>query len=196
MSKFILASASPRRSELLAREGFAFDVVPSAFDEGAIDPSSMQPHTLAQYLAMKKAEEVAVRYQGRVVLAADTFIAFEGHIMGKPHTQQEARRMLSALSGRTHSVITGYAIVHLASRRELVRSVESRVTFKELSSEEIESYIATGEPLDKAGAYAIQGIGARFIESLAGDLSSVIGLPVSAVIVDLETFGIKPASSV
>lgn len=190
----ILASASPRRRELLERAGFRFEVIPSDFDEGAIDPSSMPPHALAQYLAMKKAEDVAVRHPDGVVIAADTFIAHEGQIMGKPHTPEEARRMLGALGGRTHSVITGYAIVHLGSRRELVHSVQSRVTFKELTPDEINAYIATGEPLDKAGAYAIQGIGARLIASLDGDLDNVIGLPVADVIADLRTFGIGPIS--
>ena len=196
MVKLILASASPRRSEILFNAGFSFDVEPSAFDEGAVDPLSMPPHALAQYLAMKKAEEVAARYPDSVVLAADTFIAHEGQIMGKPHTPQEASRMLRELSGRTHSVITGYAIVHLSARREIVHSVESRVTFKVLTPEDIDQYIATGEPLDKAGAYAIQGIGAALVERLDGDLSNVIGLPLDAVAVDLASLGIKPTPTV
>lgn len=196
MVKLILASASPRRSEILFNAGYSFDVEPSAFDEGAVDPASMPPHTLAQYLAMKKAEDVAARYPDSVVLAADTFIAFEGQIMGKPHTPQEARRMLRALSGRTHFVITGYALVHLSARREIVHSVESRVTFKPLSLDDIDQYIATGEPLDKAGAYAIQGIGAALVASLDGDLSNVIGLPLDAVSADLASLGILPAPTV
>jgi septum formation protein len=179
MKTLVLASGSPRRKELLAKAGYAFLVDPSSFDEEGIDPSSMPPHELARFLSLQKALDVSSRHPDSVVLAADTFIVLDGEIMGKPHTPEEATRMLRTLSGRTHSVITGYSFV--LGQRHFSDSVESRVTFRDLSDDDIEEYVRTGEPLDKAGAYAIQGKGAALVENLEGSLDNVIGLPLDEV---------------
>ena len=179
MKNLVLASGSPRRKEILEKAGYAFTIDPSDFDEDSVDPHSMPPHELARFLSLQKALDVAARHTGSVVLAADTFIVFEGEIMGKPHTPEEATRMLMKLSGRTHSVITGFSIVQGAQIHS--DSVESRVTFRELRTREIEDYVGTGEPLDKAGAYAIQEMGSALVEDLEGSLDNVIGLPLQEV---------------
>ena len=170
----------------MEKAGYAFTVDPSSFDEDSVDPHSMPPHDLARFLSLQKALDVASRHPDSVVLAADTFIVHEGEIMGKPHAPEEARRMLRALSGRTHSVITGYSIVD--GQKHISDSVESRVTFRQLTEKEIDEYIASGEPLDKAGAYAIQENGAALVESLEGSLDNVVGLPMDEVSEALRTF--------
>ena len=190
MSKLILASNSPRRKELLEQAGLTFSVIPSGFDEGTVDPHSMAPDRLAEFLALKKARDIASAHPDAVVLGADTFILLNGEIMGKPHTPEEARRMLQALSKRMHSVITGFAIVQ--GEREYTLAIESKVTVKKLSPDHIEAYIATGEPLDKAGAYAIQREGSKLVKRLEGSVDNVIGLPVAQVIRALAEFKIKP----
>jgi len=186
MKTLVLASGSPRRKELLEKAGLIFQVDPSSFDEDSVEPASMPPHELARFLSLKKAEDVASRHPKAVLLAADTFIVLKGKIMGKPHTSEEAHRMLRALSGNTHSVITGYTVMD--SSRTETHSVESMVTFRELSNNDIEEYVKTGEPLDKAGAYAIQEKGKALVEKLEGSLENVIGLPMDQVSNSLRRF--------
>ncbi len=149
----------------------------------------MPPYSLAKYLSQMKAEDVAARHTDSIIIGADTFIVFNDEIMGKPHTDEEARRMLCALSGQAHSVITGFTIIK--GETIISEANESRVTFKQLSDDEINSYIATGEPLDKAGAYAIQGIGAALVEHLDGSMDSVVGLPVKEVLGALNKLGVN-----
>jgi septum formation protein len=186
MKKLILASGSPRRKEILENAGYEFDVVPAEFEEDlSLD---MPPHELARHLSQGKAWDVARGNYDAVVLAADTLIAFEGHILGKPHTPDEARRMLRTLSGRTHSVITGFTVME--GEHAVTRSVETTVTFRALSDGDVEDYIDTGEPLDKAGAYAIQEQGASLVEKVEGDYLNVVGLPLENVKTELEKFGI------
>jgi septum formation protein len=173
MSDFVLASASPRRAELLRAAGFTFDVLVADVDE-AVHPGEA-PEAYVRRVAEAKGRAVASRAEGRRVLAADTTVVVEGVILGKPADAAEASRMLRALSGRTHQVLTG---VWLDGACE-VESTD--VEFVPLTDEEIAWYVASGEPMDKAGAYAIQGLASRFISRIRGSYSNVVGLPVARV---------------
>jgi len=189
MKRVILASESPRRRQLLGQIGLKFQVVPSNSTEDL--GSSVEPHELAKSLSMEKASSVAKKHKNAVVIAADTFGVLEGRILGKPKTEGEAREMLVAMSGKTHSVITGFAILDADDGKSVSRSVETKVRFRELTAGEIEAYVRSGEPLGKAGAYAIQGLGAVLIEKIEGDYFNVMGLPLSALVESLKEFGIR-----
>jgi septum formation protein len=186
--KLILASTSPRRAEILHDAGFSFTVVSSAVDETPVPDES--PHNMVQRLANVKAELVAARATGpAIVLAADTIVTLEGRIFGKPRTSDDARHMLEQLSGRTHAVLTGVTLIRLpdAERRSFVES--TLVHFAQLSSDEISRYLATGEPHDKAGSYAIQGRAGRYIPRIEGDYFNVVGLPLARVTQALADLG-------
>ncbi len=177
----VLASQSPRRRELLASLGLSFEVVPARIEEPA--PSGERPEAYVLALARAKAREVAARVgKEKVVLAADTVVYCAGEILGKPGGPEEARRMLRLLSGRAHQVFTAYVI---RAGEETGRVVETRVYFKGLSPAEIEAYLATAEPWDKAGAYAIQGMASYMVKRVEGSVTNVIGLPLSEVVEDL-----------
>ena len=186
--RIILASASPRRRELLSLTGLPFTVDPGDYEEN-LTPSA-SPRSLARRLSLGKAEAVSRRHGDALIIAADTFIVFRGHLLGKPHTPEEAARMLRLLSGKSHYVITGFTILDTASGRRRSRSVETKVRFRRLSPSEIHAYVRTGEPLDKAGAYAIQGIGSLLVQEIEGDYFNVIGLPLSALVQTLKEFGV------
>jgi nucleoside triphosphate pyrophosphatase len=176
--KLILASASPRRAEILREAGFAFTILSSAVDETPMPGES--PQDLVQRLAVAKAELVAARAVGpAIVIAADTVVTLEGTILGKPRTTDDARQMLEKLSGRTHSVFTGVSLIRLpdAERRQFVEVTQ--VHFAGISSDDITRYLASGEPFDKAGAYAIQGQAGRFIPRIEGCYFNVVGLPLA-----------------
>jgi septum formation protein len=186
--KLILASASTRRAEILHAAGFSFSILSSAIDETPYPGESA--HDLVQRLAVAKAELVAARTTGpAIVIGADTEVTLEGHIFGKPRSTDDARHMLEKLSGRTHAVLTGVALVRLpdADRRTFVES--TLVHFSQLSAEEITRYLATGEPHDKAGAYAIQGRAGRYIPRIEGDYFNVVGLPLARVTQALAELG-------
>lgn len=186
--KLILASASPRRAEILHDAGFSFHVVSSAVDETPFPEES--PEDMVQRLADAKAELVAARAVGPgIVIAADTAVTLDGQIFGKPRSSDDARRMLEKLSGRTHAVLTGVTLIRLpdAERRSFVES--TLVHFAQLSAEDITRYLASGEPHDKAGAYAIQGLGGRFIPRIEGDYFNVVGLPLARVTQALAELG-------
>jgi septum formation protein len=189
----ILASASPRRAELLrsAAIPFTVDVADIAEDLKAGE----KPVEHAERLAREKAEVVANRNPGKIVLGADTIVLVDDQILGKPRDPADAKRMLELLSGRAHQVITGVAIVFLESdyRKLETRSEKTKVFFDKLTSADIEAYIATREPMDKAGAYAIQGIASRWITKIEGDYANVVGLPVALVWEMLQKF-VRPAS--
>ena len=174
----ILASASPRRQELLRQIGCEFRVVVSNAEE--ISGDGISPDQVAVENARRKAEEVASREaSGAAVLGADTVVAVDGKILGKPKDETDAARMLQLLSGRQHFVCTG---IVLAYRGKLIEDVVwTAVWMDKLSAEEIAAYIATGEPMDKAGAYAVQGRAAKFIPRIKGSFSNVVGLPLHAV---------------
>jgi septum formation protein len=186
--KLILASASPRRAEILRAAQIPFSVLSSAVDETPLPGESVTD--MVSRLAAAKAELVAARAVGpAIVIAADTVVALDGTVMGKPRTSVDARQMLEKLSGRTHSVITGVALIRLpdAERREFTDITQ--VHFTALSDEEIVKYLASGEPFDKAGAYAIQGIAGRFIPRIDGCYFNVVGLPLARLCRELLTLG-------
>ena len=188
MRKIILASASPRRRELMEKLGLQFEVIPGNEEEN-IDVT-IAPHKLAQELSYKKSRAVADKNKNALVIAADTFIVFQGKVMGKPLTDSEAYAMLQTLSGKSHKVITGFTILDTESGKSISRSIETKVLMKKLTPAEINNYVMSGEPLDKAGAYAIQGRGATIIEKITGDYFNVVGLPLSALAESLREFGI------
>jgi septum formation protein len=189
MRKIILASASPRRKEILATTGLRFTICASNYKEDLA--MSREPRALARFLSCKKAEDVVQKYPDAVVIAADTFIVYNDNLLGKPSGSDDARRMLKMLSGKVHAVITGFTIIDSKSKKKVSRSIETKVYFKKLTLVEINAYVRSGEPLDKAGAYAIQGLGAVFIEKIEGDFYNVVGLPISALTESLKNFGIK-----
>jgi len=179
--EFILASASPRRRDLLAGAGYRFEVVPPTLPEPVPTKALSDPAPLAEALAYFKARSVEQRAPDRVVLGADTIVSCRGEILGKAGDADEARRMLSALSGSTHSVITGLAVLAPGPgqfpRRYLASDTTSLV-MRELSVEEIDGYVASGEWCDKAGAYAIQETADAFVERIDGSFSNVVGMPM------------------
>jgi len=183
-SKIILASASPRRAEILRNAGFEFSLVPADVDE-TVRAGEGAP-VYVERLARAKADAVTARLtslhqNSGIIVAADTTVALEDEILGKPESAVDARRTLRALSGKWHHVFTGLAVVELggAAPREHIIVEETRVQFANLSEREIKDYIATGEPFDKAGGYAIQGLGGRFIPRIEGCYFNVMGLPLA-----------------
>ncbi|MFV1977495.1 MAG: nucleoside triphosphate pyrophosphatase, partial [Candidatus Scalindua sp.] len=182
------ASASPRRKEILEKTGLKFKVDASDYEEEI--NYSLRPHELARFLSREKAKAIVNKYTNALIIAADTFIVFKGKILGKPYTEEEAKRMLKMLNNRTHSVITGFTIIDTDDNKKLSGSVETKVYFKKLTIKEIESYIKSKEPLDKAGAYAIQGLGAVIVKRIEGDYFNVMGLPLSTLMETLKKFGI------
>ena len=174
----ILASKSPRRKELLKQIGIPFVVIVSDAEE--VSGNSWTPAALVVENAKRKARAVAEKYPDSPVLGADTVVSSEGKIFGKPKDKDEARKMLTALSGKMHEVTTGLALIN---RNEIrTTSVTTKVFFDTMTKADIDAYIATEEPMDKAGAYAIQGKAARFIEKIEGSYSNVVGLPLNALI--------------
>jgi septum formation protein len=175
----ILASASPRRRQLLEEAGVEFLILPVDVDE--TPPPALEPEEVATALAERKARVAAALTHHRPVLGADTIVTLEGEILGKPGSPGDVRATLFRLSGRTHEVFTGLCLLPEAPGEPLVRVVRTEVTFRELGGEEVHRYASSAEPRDKAGCYAIQGEGAKFVERIEGSRSNVIGLPVSTV---------------
>jgi septum formation protein len=173
----VLASASPRRTELMALAGIEFSVVPADINEAVLPGEKPAEHVMR--LSREKADAVAGTSNGRFYIGADTVVVLDDTIMGKPVDETEAFRMLSDLSGREHEVVTGFSVFDKVSCIHLTRCVRTEVTFKELSEGEIRAYIATGCPMDKAGAYAMQGGAVHFIRSICGSYTNVIGLPMT-----------------
>lgn len=203
MGQIILASASPRRKELLEQIGISFDICPAKGEEII---TKKIPHEVVQELASQKSKEVAgmvkayeasheelMTPQDIMVIGADTIVAYENQILGKPKEEEDAFRMLSLLSGNTHSVYTGVSIVLLGASGkvgELTFYEKTDVAMRQMDDAEIRRYIATGEPMDKAGAYGIQGKCAIYIDKISGDYNNVVGLPVAAIYRELKKLGI------
>ena len=183
----VLASASPRRRELLALVGIPHIVEPADIDESYRDGEEAAEH--AERLAREKAETIAARYPNAVVIAADTNVLIDGLVLGKPRDETDADRMLGMLGGQTHVVLTAVAIAYGGKMRSGVESV--RVTFRPLTRERIRAYIATGEPMDKAGSYGIQGYGATLVERIDGDYFAVMGLALARMIDLLAELGVR-----
>ena len=181
-AKIILASGSPRRRELMAREGFEFDVITSNAQE-SYDPT-LPVTKIVQSLATLKAQAVAdtlkpSRLAESIIVGADTVVALDGTIYGKPQDADDACRMLRELSGKTHEVITGVCII--CNGQVQAFSQSTKVRFKELDDAQIKDYVASGEPMDKAGAYGIQGLGGKLVDGIEGDFDNVVGLPIKTL---------------
>jgi septum formation protein len=188
--RLVLASASPRRRQLLADAGYDFEVVAPVVEEFHSENLTLREATC--YNALRKGLAVARAYPDRVVLAADTLVALDHQVIGKPADRAEAAHFLRLLSGRTHLVASGVFVADLRRGKSLAFSVLSRVVFKALSDRMIEEYLATIDPLDKAGGYAAQGTGRAIIARIIGSRSNVIGLPLEKTGVALELFEIRP----
>ncbi|MBI3912097.1 MAG: septum formation inhibitor Maf [Armatimonadetes bacterium] len=187
----VLASVSPRRQELLRLLGLPFSIDPSRVEE-QLPARTPNPEALAVRLAEEKAHGVAAHHPGALVIGADTIVVVDDHVLGKPMDEEDAAAMLRALSGRTHAVITGLALVDTRQTPWQVATAAERteVRFRHLAEEEIRAYVATGEPMDKAGAYAIQGRGAILIEGINGDYPNVVGLPLTRLALMLRAAGV------
>ncbi|MBI3017774.1 MAG: septum formation protein Maf [Deltaproteobacteria bacterium] len=189
MKKLILASQSPRRRELLLEHGFQFEIIPSHTSE-TLDPK-LTPDQNALVIAKQKALEVAQKREG-VILAADTIVKIKNKTLGKPKDKMHAREMLEELSGQSHEVITAFVIHDSQTKKEISKIVSTKVTLKKLSPQFIEHYLTTHNPIDKAGAYAIQEDGDQFVEKIEGSLTNVVGLPIEEIKGALQKFGILP----
>lgn len=179
MESLILASGSPRRKELMQLLPWPFEIKTREVVEVICE--TLSPEENVKALAYQKASAVAKDYPSRIVIGADTVVCLDGEIMGKPKDRFHARTMLEQLSGREHSVYTGVAILRENEKISEIFYIETKVKMQPLSKDEIEAYLLTNEPFDKAGAYGIQGYGARYIEKIEGDYYSVMGLPVHAL---------------
>ncbi len=189
MKNIILASTSPRRKELFERLRIPFKTVDSNYEEDMdLDISPME---LAKFLSRGKAKAVVSSYPNSIIVGADTFIALDQELLGKPGTEERAKEMLGKISGKVILVISGMTVIDTAIDKVLSRAHETKVHIKELTSEEIFNYIKTREPLDKGGAFAIQGLGAVLVERIEGDYNSVMGLPLFMLSEMLKEFGIN-----
>jgi len=178
--RLILASKSPRRRYLLNQAGLEFSVIPSSFDESSVTLSS--PDAYVRQLAENKARDISEQYPDSWVIGADTIVLIDGTILGKPGSPAEARTMLKSLNGRTHQVLTGYCICCHRAGSRFSETVKTDVCFKKLTDREIDWYISSGEPFDKAGAYGIQGIGTFLVKRINGSYTNVVGLPICEVV--------------
>ena len=194
MSKIILASASPRRKELLAKAGISFTVIPAAGEEKR---TSENPGEAVQQLARDKAEWVAQSLaeceEGTLVIGSDTIVVFENRILGKPKDRRDAAETLEKLQGNTHQVYTGVTVLERKAGKRVEHTFFERtdVTFYPVSREEIQDYIATGEPMDKAGSYGIQGLFGIYVKGICGDYNNVVGLPVARLFHEMKKSGIN-----
>jgi septum formation protein len=193
MTKFILASQSPRRAELLRQLGIEFEVIPSNSDEDSIPKSS--PVSYVKKVAKLKAKTISKQIEEGVIIAVDTEICMDNRIFGKPKDDSDAALMLKELSGKVHDSISGLCVIDKYSGKTLVKSVKTKVKFRELSESMINWYVATGEPRGKAGGYAIQGKGAVLVEWIKGDFYNINGLPISTLAKMFEEMGIQLKSS-
>ncbi len=184
-NKLVLASRSPRRKELLEQMGLAIDILPADVDE--TEKPDQPPLDLVKALSEKKTCHIMLQRKNAWVLGADTIVVQDRQILNKPKNREQAIHMLGLLSGRTHAVLTGYTVGHFARRQMKTRAVETQVVFKTLTRQEILWYTGTQEPYDKAGGYAIQGLGAFLVKEICGSYSNVVGLPVCELIQTLTT---------
>lgn len=186
--RIILASASPRRKQLLSSVGLKFKTIPAHVNENYLRGETPKQHV--RRLAQSKAKIVSEKYPDTWVLGADTIVVIDGQILGKPENKAQAKKMLQKLSGRTHKVYTAFTITRAASSISRTRVIQSAVSFKNISPDEIKWYISSKEPYDKAGGYAAQEKGASFIKSVRGSYTNVIGLPLCEVLDEFKTLGV------
>ncbi len=192
MSRFLLASNSPRRQQLLREAGYDFKVASPPWPEPTAEDVDRPAAEFAQAASYFKARSVASLNRTGVILAADTVVARDGRIFGKPADREDARRILSSLSGTTHEVITGVTVLDSRSGRRIITMERTGVTMRRMRPEELDEYLDSGEWQDKAGAYGIQDIGDRFVERVDGSFTNVVGLPMELVADLLGRFGIRP----
>ncbi len=188
MKRIILASTSPRRHGLMQQIGLDFEVIPSNYEEDMT--MNMFSYKLVQTLAYGKAKEVANRVKSGIVIGADTFVTLGNKKLGKPKSKEDAKNMLRMQSGKMQKIYSGIAIIDVKSGKELIAYEVTKLKMKKLTKKEIDGYVATGEPLDKAGAFALQGLGAIFVEKVDGCYSNVIGLPLHLLANKLKEFNI------
>jgi len=186
--KFILASASPRRIELLRLMGLTFDIVPSDVNETFPEGEDPRSHVLR--LSADKARSVSMRYPDAWVMGADTIVVINSDVLGKPQTTAEAKQMLGKLSGQIHTVFTGFTVMNTDKNVIVSNAVDSSVRFRDIPEDEMAWYIASKEPYDKAGGYAVQGMGAFFIREIQGSYTNVMGLPLCEVVDVLKRIGL------
>jgi len=189
MVRFILASTSPRRKELLKQVIKDFEIAHSSYEED--NTLKMKPSELATHHAVQKAQDVAKRYGEGVIISADTLVFFKDEVMGKPKDDADAKRMLKKVSGKTVDVISGLCVIDIARKKELKGYELTKVKMKKMSNKEIDSYVKSGEPLDKAGAFGIQGKGAVLVEKVDGCYFNVVGLPLFRLGKMMEELGIR-----
>lgn len=184
--RFVLASNSPRRIDLLKILGYHFDIIPHSIEECL--PADVLPSELVQNLAFLKANDVAGRVENAIIISADTIVVHNKSILGKPRDSYDARRILSLLSNSEHDIISGVCIIDVPSKKKLLRIDRTHIKMRYIGEEEIEMYVRSGEPMDKAGAYAVQGEGKKFIEKIEGSYSNAVGLPLETVQEMLNNF--------
>jgi septum formation protein len=190
--KIILASQSPRRKAFLEELGLSFRTIASSLDETREEGES--PQTFVDRMACEKAKDVSKRYPDAWILSADTIVYIEDKVFGKPESEEEAIEMLMTLSGREHNVMTGYCLASYGLNINIVERVRTRVRFVEFSKEIARAYVQTGEPLDKAGSYGIQGKGGALVEGINGSYSNVVGLPLAETLALLQKFDVISVS--
>jgi septum formation protein len=188
MKKIILASQSPWRRDILARTGVAFDIEKSEYEEDLTLP--LPPRKLVLEMARGKAEAVALKHPNALVIAADTIAAFKGHIIEKPGTPKRAREVLAMLAGEWHEAMTGLVLIDTKTGKRIERTVVTRVHMRASQKREIDAYVRSGEPLDVAGAYAIQSRAGIFVDEIRGDYWNIVGLPLAVTVEALREFGI------
>ncbi len=188
--RIVLASTSPRRRELLQQIGLEFAVVPADIDETVLSGETPEEHVVR--LSLGKAAAVAQRPEvdGRWFIGSDTIVLLGDQILGKPKDEAHARAMLRQLSGREHRVLSGFAVIDRKEQRQISEAVSTRVIFRDLTDDEIARYIASGEPADKAGSYAIQGLGVCFVAAIEGSYTNVVGLPLCRLTLCLKELGV------
>lgn len=189
MKRIILASQSPRRKQLLKQIGLQFDVIVSGVDE-KLNPR-FKPRKQAEVLSLQKAQSIAEKLKNGLVIGADTIVCVDNDVIGKPKDESDAKRMLKKLSGRTHSVITGFTLIDTESKKHITKSVETKLWFRKLNDRDIQSFIKKEKPFDKAGAYAIQELAAIFVVRIEGDYFNIVGLPLYELAKQLRKFGIS-----
>lgn len=190
MKKIILASSSPRRKKMLQQLGLRFTVMPSSYQE-KLNPR-LKPKGQVAYLSQEKAEAVARTYLGEdaVIISADTLLTLHGETLGKPKSEEDAIRTLERLSGQKHSAVTAFTLYDTKTKKHVTKTAETILYMKKLSKKDIEQYVKTGEPMDRAGSYALDGRGAAFVSSLEGDYYTVIGFPLYLLVDELKRFGV------
>lgn len=184
--RLVLASNSPRRIALLMSLGYHFDIIPHTIEEQF--PCDILPAELVQHLAFLKAKDVARRVNNAIIISADTLVVHSKGVLGKPRDTQDAKRILSLLSNSEHDIISGVCILEMPAEKKLLRIARTHIKMNFIAKEDIDAYIRSGEPMDKAGAYAIQGEGRKFIETIEGSYSNAVGLPLEIVQEMLNNF--------